>query len=73
MKTLIRLLLAVVTTPLVLLVYALLWFALLVFGAEDNGMFYSNLPFIAGTWIVVITAFPLFLRAVNALDRGSKK
>jgi len=69
MKTIIRFVIAVVTAPIAVVAYGLLWALLIGLGAEDNGMFYSNVPFIAGAWIVVLTAFPLVIRFTYAIDR----
>jgi len=69
MRTIGRFLIAVVTAPIVLIAYGLLWVLLIGLGAEDNGMFYSNLPFIAAGWITTLTAFPWLMRLTDSIDR----
>lgn len=73
MRTIIRFLLAVITAPIAVIAYGLLWALLIGLGAEDNGMFYSNIPLIAVAWIVVITALPWLFRFTDAIDNFFEK
>lgn len=64
--TLRRFIASIITAPLAIVAYGLLWFILLAAGAHDNGAFYDNLWFIAIVWVL---AWTFTTDVLNYLER----
>ena len=53
-----RFIASVITIPVALVGYGIIWGLLLALGAGDNGAFYGNLPLIGIVWVLAWTFGP---------------